>query len=160
MNTGTMAGTKRFFNILQTICPPISLRRNHRYLMTRLIELTSRLPVTSCIVDSTAIYIMVVKFRNTIWPPPPQLSLHRRAALSRNSNGTRSYIAERTQNAVYIVRCRLGMLNPSQPEFKIARPHADCYVHSFNTGTVILKWMQILFHTMPVILQCFSLSLS
>jgi hypothetical protein len=54
---------------------------------------------------STAIYIMVVKFRNTIWPPPPQLSLHRRAALSSYSNGTRSYIAERTQNAVFIVRC-------------------------------------------------------
>jgi hypothetical protein len=35
----------------------------------------------------------------------PQLSLHRRAALSTNSNGIRSYIAERTQNAVYIVRC-------------------------------------------------------
>jgi hypothetical protein len=35
---------------------------------------------------------MVVKFRNTTWPPPPQLSLHRRAALSSNSNGTRSYI--------------------------------------------------------------------
>jgi hypothetical protein len=51
------------------------------------------------------IYIMVVNFRNTIWPPPPQLSLHKRAALSSNSNGTRSYIAERTQNAVYIVRC-------------------------------------------------------
>jgi hypothetical protein len=48
---------------------------------------------------------MVVKFRNTISPPPPQLSLHRRAALSSNSNGTRSFIAERTQNAVYIVRC-------------------------------------------------------
>jgi hypothetical protein len=31
---------------------------------------------------------MVVKFRNTIWPPPPQLSLHRRAALTSNSNGT------------------------------------------------------------------------
>jgi hypothetical protein len=70
-----------------------------------LIELTSRLPVTSCIVDSAALYIMVVKFINTIWPPPPQLSLHRRAALLSNSNGTRSYIAERTQNAVYIVRC-------------------------------------------------------
>jgi hypothetical protein len=28
-----------------------------------------------CIVDSGATYIMVVKFRNTIWPPPPQLSL-------------------------------------------------------------------------------------
>jgi hypothetical protein len=51
------------------------------------------------------IYIMVVKFRNTIWPPPPQLSLHRRVALSSSSNGTPSYIAERTQNAVYIVRC-------------------------------------------------------
>jgi hypothetical protein len=48
---------------------------------------------------------MVVKFRNTNWSPPPQLSLHRRAALASDSNGTRSYIAERTQNAVYIVRC-------------------------------------------------------
>jgi hypothetical protein len=76
---------------------------SHRYLM---IELTSRLPVTSCIVNSAAIYIMVVKFRNTIWPPPSQLSLHRRAALSSSWNGTRSYITERTQNAVYIVRCR------------------------------------------------------
>jgi hypothetical protein len=61
--------------------------------------------VTSCIVDSAAIYIMVVKIRNTICPPQPQLSLHRRAALSSESNGTRSYIAERTQSAVYIVRC-------------------------------------------------------
>jgi hypothetical protein len=43
-----------------------------------------------CIVDSAAIYIMVVKFRNTICPPPPQLSLHMRAALSSNSNGTQS----------------------------------------------------------------------
>jgi hypothetical protein len=57
--------------------------------------------VKSCIVDSAAIYIMVVKFRNTIWPPKPQLSLHRRAALSSNSNGTRSV----NPNAVYIVRC-------------------------------------------------------
>jgi hypothetical protein len=61
--------------------------------------------VTSCIVDSAAIYIMVVKIRNTICPPQPQLSLHRRAALSSDSNGTRSYIAERTQSEVYIVRC-------------------------------------------------------
>jgi hypothetical protein len=52
---------------------------------------------------SAAIYIMVVKFRNTICPPPPQLSLHTRAALSSNSNGTRSVY--RTQKAVYIVRC-------------------------------------------------------
>jgi hypothetical protein len=48
---------------------------------------------------------MVVKFINTICPPQPQLSLHRRAALSSNSNGTRSYIAGRTQSAVYVVRC-------------------------------------------------------
>jgi hypothetical protein len=26
-----------------------------------------------CRLDSAAIYIMVVKFRNTFWPPPPQL---------------------------------------------------------------------------------------
>jgi hypothetical protein len=58
---------------------------------------------------SAAIFSMVVKFRNTSWPPPPQFSLHRRAALSSNSNGTLSvrYIAERTQKAVYIVRCLL-----------------------------------------------------
>jgi hypothetical protein len=31
----------------------------------------------------------VGKFRNTICPPPSELSLHRRAALSSNSNGTR-----------------------------------------------------------------------
>jgi hypothetical protein len=43
----------------------------------------SLLPVTSCIVDSATTYIMVVKFRNIIWPPPPQLSLHRRAAPER-----------------------------------------------------------------------------
>jgi hypothetical protein len=35
-------------------------------------------------------YIMVAKFRNTVWPPPPQRSLRRRAALASNSNGTRS----------------------------------------------------------------------
>jgi hypothetical protein len=47
---------------------------------------------------------MVVKFKNTICPPPPLLSLHRRAVLSSNSNGTLSVnIAERTQKAVYIV---------------------------------------------------------
>jgi hypothetical protein len=52
-------------------------------------------------------YIMVVKFWNTICPPPRQFFFHWRAALSSNSNGTRPYIAERTQNAVYIhiVRC-------------------------------------------------------
>jgi hypothetical protein len=48
---------------------------------------------------------MVVKFRNTICPLPPHLSLHRRAALSSNSNEHGPYIAERTQKAVYIVRC-------------------------------------------------------
>jgi hypothetical protein len=33
---------------------------------------------------------MVARNRNTIWPPPPQLPLHRRAAPSTNSNGTQS----------------------------------------------------------------------
>jgi hypothetical protein len=69
----------------------------------------NRLPVTSCIVDSAAIYIMVVKFRNTICPPQPQLSHHGRAALSSNSNGTSSYIEERTQSAVYTY-CVMSMV--------------------------------------------------
>jgi hypothetical protein len=71
--------------------------------------------VTSCIVDSAAIYIMVVKFRNTgtICPPPPQLSLHRRAALSSNSNGTRSVYGRKNQRTVYIVRCTYYMINPN-----------------------------------------------
>jgi hypothetical protein len=63
--------------------------------------------VTSCIVDSAATYIMVVKFRNTIWPPSPQLSLHRRAALSINSNGTRSvYSRENPKRSLY---CEMSM---------------------------------------------------
>jgi hypothetical protein len=78
-------------------------RTNHRYLMTRLslqvfylwrhVSATAPPPI-----------LWWSKFRNTICPPPPQLSLHRRAALSSNSNGTQ-HIAERTQKAVYIVRC-------------------------------------------------------
>jgi hypothetical protein len=56
---------------------------------------------------SAAIYIMVVKFENTICPPPPQLSLHRRAALSSNSNRTRSvYDRQNPKTSLqYIVRC-------------------------------------------------------
>jgi hypothetical protein len=48
---------------------------------------------------------MVVKFRNTTCPPPPLLSLHRRAALSiaiQTAHGP--YIAERTQKAVYTLQ--------------------------------------------------------
>jgi hypothetical protein len=41
-------------------------------------------------IDSTLLYIMVAGNRNTIWPPPPQISLHQRAALTTNSNGTQS----------------------------------------------------------------------
>jgi hypothetical protein len=36
------------------------------------------------------LYIMVARNRNIIWPPPPQLSLHWRAALRTNSIGTQS----------------------------------------------------------------------
>jgi hypothetical protein len=53
------------------------------------------IPVTSCIVDSAAISIMGAIFRNTICPPPPQLLLHRRAALSTNSKGTQSVYSRR-----------------------------------------------------------------
>jgi hypothetical protein len=73
--------------------------------------------VTSCIVVSAAIYIMVVKFRNTIWPPPPQLSLHRRAAPSSNSNGTRSVYGR--QNPKSSLYCEVSVRRPhicSQPQ--------------------------------------------
>jgi hypothetical protein len=63
--------------------------------------------VTSCIVDSAAIYIRVVKFRNTIFPPPLQLSLHTRAALSSNSNGTRSVYNIKTQKSS--LYCEMSM---------------------------------------------------
>jgi hypothetical protein len=61
----------------------------------------------SCIVDSAAIYIMVAKFRNTSWPPPPQLSLYR-AALSSNSNRTRSvYSRENPKRSLY---CEMSVI--------------------------------------------------
>jgi hypothetical protein len=65
--------------------------------------------VMYCIVDSAAIYIMVVKFRNAICTPPPQLSLHRRAALSGNSNGTRSvYSRKNPKSSLY---CEMPMVS-------------------------------------------------
>jgi hypothetical protein len=73
--------------------------------MSRL-SFTSLLPVTSGIGDSAAIYIIVVKFRNTICPPPPQLSPfigELRCQDIQTEDGL--YIAERTQKAVFIVRC-------------------------------------------------------
>jgi hypothetical protein len=64
--------------------------------------------VTSCIVDSVGIYIMVVKFWNTICSPPPQLSLHRRAALSSNSNGTRSVYTGNRKSPLWY--CEMSMV--------------------------------------------------
>jgi hypothetical protein len=53
---------------------------------------------------------MVVKFRNTIFPPIPQLSLHRRAALSSNSNGARSvYSRKKAKSSLY---CEMSMPLP------------------------------------------------
>jgi hypothetical protein len=52
----------------------------------------------------------VGKFRNTICPPPPQLSLHRRAALSSNSNGTRS--VQSRMNTKSNLYCELSMDEP------------------------------------------------
>jgi hypothetical protein len=64
---------------------------------------------------------MVVKFRNTIWPPPPQLSLHRRAALSSNSNGTRFvYSRENPKHSLY---CEMSVCRTATWD-GIARPYA------------------------------------
>jgi hypothetical protein len=52
--------------------------------------------------------IMVDKLRNTICPPPPQISLHTRAALSSNSNGTRSvYNRKNPKSSLY---CEMSMI--------------------------------------------------
>jgi hypothetical protein len=69
------------------------------------LPLQGLLPVTSCIVDSAAIYFMVAKFRNTICPLPPQYLLHRKAALSTNSKGEQSEYSRRPRKVVYYVRC-------------------------------------------------------
>jgi hypothetical protein len=72
----------------------------HRYLMSRLSLQVYYL--WRHVLSTGPPYIMVVKFRNTIGPPPPQLSLHRRAALSSNSNGTRSvYSRENPKSSLY-----------------------------------------------------------
>jgi hypothetical protein len=84
---------------------------SHRYLMTIGWAYKSSTCDVMYTVLSTAppIYIMVVKFRNTICPPhPPQLSLHRRAALSINSNGTRSvYGRKNPKSSLY---CEMSMV--------------------------------------------------
>jgi hypothetical protein len=69
---------------------------------------------------------MVVKFRNTICPPPPQLSLHTRAALSSNSNGTRSvYNRKNPKSSQY---CEMSMgrsdLIACRPLNSMRRPSA------------------------------------
>jgi hypothetical protein len=52
-------------------------------------------------------YSMVVKFRHTTCPPPPQLSLNTRAALSSNSNGTQSvYNRKNPKSSLY---CEMSM---------------------------------------------------
>jgi hypothetical protein len=58
------------------------------------------------------LHIMVDKFRNTIWPQPPQLSLHRRAALSSNSNGTQSvHSRENPKRSLY---CEMSVVYSKQ----------------------------------------------
>jgi hypothetical protein len=80
----------------------------HRYLMSRL---SLQVFYLWRHVSSTAppFKIMVVKFRNTILPPPPQLSLHRRAALSSNSNGTRSVYSRDNPKSSLPVYCEMSM---------------------------------------------------
>jgi hypothetical protein len=54
---------------------------------------------------------MVVKFRNTICPPPPQVSFHRSAALSSNSNGRRSvYSRKNPKSRLY---CEMSKVRPN-----------------------------------------------
>jgi hypothetical protein len=90
--------------------------------------------VTSCIVDSAAIYIMVVKFA-----PPP---LHRsspfigglRCQAIQMEHGP--YIAEITQKVVYIVRCLWlapSVADPDQNLFIRPGSIEDISIHTFFT---------------------------
>jgi hypothetical protein len=67
---------------------------------------SSTVPVTSFVNDRTAIYIMVVKIRNTFAPPPLNRSSLFIGGLRCQAIQTEQgpYIAERTQKAVDIVR--------------------------------------------------------
>jgi hypothetical protein len=60
-------GSKSKYQGVTPIFFPKGKNHRYRYLMSRL-SLQSLLPVMLCIVDSAAIYIMVVKFINTISP--------------------------------------------------------------------------------------------
>jgi hypothetical protein len=110
----TLASKLKVFSYKEPFAPPISMvvsggsmRRSshHRYLMTRL---SLQVVYLWDHVSSTAPpFILWWSNLELLFGP-----LHRSSpfigelhALSSNSNGTRSYIAERTQNAVYIVRC-------------------------------------------------------
>jgi hypothetical protein len=52
---------------------------------------------------------MVVNFRNIIWPLPPQLPRHRRAALSSNSNGTRAVYTYSRENPNSSLYCEMSV---------------------------------------------------
>jgi hypothetical protein len=80
---------------------------------------------------------MVVKFINTICPPQPHLSLHRRAALSRIPTEHGPYIAERTQKAVYIVRCLWYTLLScviDTAESRLAMKFGHCWFRLLDIG--------------------------
>jgi hypothetical protein len=104
--------------------------------MSRL-SLQCLLPVTSCIGDTAAVYITVVKFRNTICPPPPQLSLHWRAALSSNSNGTLSVYSRK--NPKSLLYCEMSMLSPHTD----ISHYIDCFSGLFRLyiQTVFRCWI-------------------
>jgi hypothetical protein len=110
--------------------------------------------VTSCIVDSAVIYIMVVKFRNTICPPPPQLSLHRRAALSSNSNGTQYVYSRKNPKAVYIVRCLwcLCVNRPAEITYMINPIPASMHTYCMSIWLVYIHQ-----HSSVVLSKCFCL---
>jgi hypothetical protein len=123
--------------------------------------------VTSCIVDSAAIYIMVVKFRNTIWSPPPQLSLHRRAALSSNSNGTRSvYSRENTKSSLYceMSMCLISPLNQislylfltklTPSNAKICQPPDSFTIGKIIVSKMIMRVVRLKFRSRDFVKFC------
>jgi hypothetical protein len=101
---------------------------HHRYLMSRLSLQVFYLWRHVYCRHSAAIYIMVVKFRHTICPPPPQLSpfiggLRCQAILTEHG----PYIAERSQNKQSLY-CEMSMtctrgLPGTEPRTSVTRTY-------------------------------------
>jgi hypothetical protein len=120
---------------------------NHRYLVSRL-SLQVFYLWRHLLSTAPPFILWWTNFRNTICPPPPQLSLHRRAALSSNSNGTRTvYSRKNPKSSLY---CEMSMIRIRLETAFFAR---FTILWTFSLRSPHPHFLQALLH-MVVILLC------